>query len=460
MAANTMLSISNTNNNLSKYVAGFTADDLQLIVQISPMGAESATAQRDQAQAAALNLLESITQDQIGATDGDSSSNTLENLQIGASQLSQAISEVSESVDLSTLFPNAFKTGIDGSVSDQNTAVNLSASANLRGTYTLQTQNIADENATYEIAEPGNSNLADTVDVAKNDNETVEKTAADYTGAGQSIVIIDTGFSYDYDQSSVIYSYDLSGDDDSDASVDSSDSHGSWVAAVATETASEVSIIHLKVSDDDGESISITDIEEALDYALTLSSDYDIAAVNLSLASGNTTTDVVTTLSDEFEALDAQDILVSCAAGNSGETYDDGVSTLAANDSVVCVSASDDDGSATSWTQSSETLTDIFADGTDWPVETLSGTTYSVSGTSYSAPTVAAITALLQEASEDINGEELTDEEILLIMQESGEAVTGYEDSDVDGYVVADAEAALTYFIENADTFTDDFLYA
>ncbi len=324
------------------------------------------------------------------------------------------------------------------------------------------TQNSAVQNtrSTPQTTQSDDTNYFDEVDEEETDTDTVTKTAADYTGAGQVIVIIDTGFSYYYDQSSVVYFYDFSGSNDSDASVDSSYSHGSWVADVATQTASDVSIIHLKISDDDGDNISVSDLEEALDYTLYLSDYYDIAAVNISLSSGNTTSDVYTVLSDEFAALDSADILVSVAAGNSGETYDDGINVIAANDSVVAVSASDDDGAETSWTQSSETLTDIFADGTEWEIEALDGTTYTVSGTSFSAPTIAATAALLQEASEDINGDTLSDEEILFILQESGDAVTGYDDSDADGYVVADAEAALTYFIENSDSFVDDFLFA
>ena len=70
--------------------------------------------------------------------------------------------------------------------------------------------------------------------------------ANNYTGAGQAIVVIDSGFSYNYDQSDVVYSYDFngnySGGNDRDASTAGSYSHGDWVAEVARQTATGVLI--------------------------------------------------------------------------------------------------------------------------------------------------------------------------------------------------------------------------
>ncbi|MEL6218818.1 MAG: S8 family serine peptidase [Pseudomonadota bacterium] len=274
-----------------------------------------------------------------------------------------------------------------------------------------------------------------------------------YTGAGQTVVIIDSGFSNSYDQSNTVFSYDFSGRNDADASTVGLNSHGSWVAQVVVDTASDVEIIHLKVFDDAGESASLRDIEQALDFVIDLAETQSVAAVNLSLGFGNTTTEANTRLSDEFAALDDLGVLSIVAAGNEGGTYDEGVNILAADPNVIGVSAVDANGSFASFSQTDEDLTDIAALGVDVQVETTSNTAINVSGTSFAAPEVAGIAAVLQEASLDLTGETLSDEEFLEILQQSGTTVTGEESADADGYRVADADAALAYFIE---TTTDD----
>ncbi|MEO1599745.1 MAG: S8 family serine peptidase [Pseudomonadota bacterium] len=274
-----------------------------------------------------------------------------------------------------------------------------------------------------------------------------------YTGAGQTVVIIDSGFSNSYDQSNTVFSYDFSGRNDADASTVGLNSHGSWVAQVVVDTASDVEIIHLKVFDDAGESASLRDIEQALDFVIDLAETQSVAAVNLSLGFGNTTTEANTRLSDEFAALDDLGVLSIVAAGNEGGTYEEGVNVLAADPNVIGVSAVDESGRFASFSQTDEDLTDIAALGVDVQVETTSNTAFNVSGTSFAAPEVAGIAAVLQEASLDLTGETLSDEEFLEILQQSGTAVTGEESSDADGYRVADADAALAYFIE---TTTDD----
>lgn len=224
------------------------------------------------------------------------------------------------------------------------------------------------------------------------------------------------------------------------------------------DTATGVEIVHLKVFDDAGQSASLFDIEQALRFTIDLAATTQIAAVNLSLGSGNATDDTWTRLSNEFATLDSFDIVTTVAAGNSGAQYEDGVNTLAANDHVIAVSAVDETGAFADFSQTSEDLTDIAALGVDVEVETETGQSFEVSGTSFAAPEIAAISALLQEASLDLNDELLSDEEILEILQASGAPVTGEEDSDAPGYVVADADAAIDYFVTNAEVYDDPLL--
>lgn len=277
-----------------------------------------------------------------------------------------------------------------------------------------------------------------------------------YTGAGQTVVVIDTGQSRGWDQSATVAAHDYGWRNDANAHGFSD--HGSMVAEVVRDTATGVEIIHLKVFDDFGNSARLVDIEEALDHVIALAADTAIAAVNLSLGSGNATGDTVTRLSDEFAALDTLDIVTTVAAGNSGATYADGISTLAANDHVIAVSAVDDTGAFADFSQRSATLTDIAAPGVGIAVTDADGDTTEVSGTSFAAPMVAGIAALLQEAALDLMGERLSDEEVLDILQRSGTPVAGAEDAP--GYAVADADAALDWLAGNLALYDDDPLTA
>jgi len=284
-------------------------------------------------------------------------------------------------------------------------------------------------------------------------------TAADFTGAGQTIAVIDTGWSPFYDQSSLVFDFDFAGIfDDPDASVLTLQSHGSWVAQTAVGVAPDVQIVHFKVFPDAGGSASLGDIEQALDFILDHNSFLDITAVNLSLGFGNATSQVLTGLSDEFAALDAAGIFPIAAAGNSGAQFAEGVNVIAADPNVIAVSAVDALGRFAGFSQIDPDLTDIAAPGVGIPVETLNGVTGSVSGTSFSAPMVAGIAARLQHAAETLLGTRLTDEQFVEILQTSGEAVTGIGEDGPDGYRIADSDAALDHFLANLGDYGDPLM--
>ncbi|MGF1446152.1 MAG: S8 family serine peptidase [Pikeienuella sp.] len=281
--------------------------------------------------------------------------------------------------------------------------------------------------------------------------------AAEFTGDGQVVVVIDDGWSPYYDQTAQISDFDFAGlFNDPWARVNRIDSHGSWVAETVTNTASAVEIVHLKVFPNfPGAGASLFDIEEALDWVIDNAGVLDIAAVNLSLGFGNATRETTTRLSDEFAELDALGIFSVVAAGNEGDRYADGVSVIAADPNVIAVSATNDAGRFAGFSQRSETLTDIAAPGVDVEVETLDGQVLDVSGTSFSAPMISGIAAILQEAAQEVIGERLSDEEFLEILQASGEAVSGEGLRPPAGYRIADADAALDYFLENASDYGD-----
>jgi hypothetical protein len=279
--------------------------------------------------------------------------------------------------------------------------------------------------------------------------------AGAFTGHGKTVVVIDTGWSPWYDQSNTIFSYDFSGRNDADASLNTLNSHGSWVAQTVLGVAAEADIIHLKVFTDWG-SGNTADVEEALRWCVANVDRYDIVAVNLSLGYGNAVAPTWTGLSDEFAALDALGVFNIVAAGNSGGTYKKGVNVIAADPNAIAVSATGANDRFTSWTQKHAALTDIAALGAGIEVETVNGFTGYVSGTSFAAPYIAGIAARLQEATEAVFGvgARLDQTEFLDILRASGDRVRGAPGS-WKGAVVADADAAVDWFLDNAAAYAD-----
>lgn len=288
----------------------------------------------------------------------------------------------------------------------------------------------------------------------------VAPTAGDggaYDGSGTTVIVIDDGYSASYDQSSLLLALDLSGAGDADAAAERGSwrSHGSWVAEVVGDVARGVEIIHLKVVADDSAGADYDDIAEALNWSLKNAARYGAVAVNLSLGAGAVTDPVETSLTDEFAALDDAGLPVIVAAGNDGSGGAPGVTPFAADPHTIAVSAVDADGRFAPWSQQDPELTDIAALGAGVRVETAEGWALTLSGTSFAAPYVTGTVALLQEAATDRLGERLEPSEIVTILQAASEPVV---DAPVDaaGYRVADADAALDYFVANAPDFAGD----
>lgn len=246
-----------------------------------------------------------------------------------------------------------------------------------------------------------------------------------YTGAGQTVVIIDTGLSATYKNSNVIYSYDFA-NSDSDA-INPDAHHGGMVAQVAQQVASNINIIHLKVFADSSQDAYTNHIEQALQWVVANTETYNIASVNLSLGSGNVQTPTTWAGSDEYQQLDEQGIIVTVASGNSAQSYStDGVNTLSSSESVFSVSAVNSNHKFTDFSQQHKDLTDIAALGKDVTVTKEDGGTSSVSGTSFSAPIIAATAALVQEAAMDLLGHKITDEQFMDLIQKTGDQVKNY----------------------------------
>jgi len=279
-----------------------------------------------------------------------------------------------------------------------------------------------------------------------------------HTGRGQTLAIIDTGWSPLYDQTRIVYDHDFAGPgSDPDAGVPTVASHGAQVAETARAIAPGADILHLKVFPDSGGGAGLGDIEEALDFLVDHNAVFDVTAVNLSLGAGNTTQPLTTSLSDEFAALSEAGVLSVVAAGNArGSFPEGGINVLAADPNAIAVSAVRPSGAFAGFSQRDPGLTDIAALGTNVPVSTVDGQTFTVSGTSFAAPAVSGMAALLQQASEHLTGARLDDTVLLDILRASGTPVAGYDGDGPPGYRIAEAEPALDHLLaalaEEADT--------
>jgi len=201
-------------------------------------------------------------------------------------------------------------------------------------------------------------------------------------------------------------------------------SHGTGVAGVITSSdptftgvAPDATIISLRVTavvQNPNTLVDVSYIPEqgvlnALDHVLYLSQFYDISAVNLSL--GGPCVDPVTgaPLRDipwerAVSELTAAGVAVVAASGNDGSTT--AISFPACLPGVVSVGATDQSGNVTSFTDSNSTL-DLVAPGQS--INTTVPTFFAPSGmalesgTSFSAPHVAASFALLNSTFPDFS---------------------------------------------------------
>ena len=278
-------------------------------------------------------------------------------------------------------------------------------------------------------------------------------------GSGYSIVILDSGIDLDHEAfgpdndgdgvaDRIVYSYDV-GDNDADANVRGG--HGTRVSRVAAGIAPGANIIHLKVHGRRG----VAPIERALQWVVNNADTYNVASVNISIASGSANRFVTTSFSDEYAVLAAQNIVVSVASGNSFRSFpfpgSQGVNSLSADPNVFSVGAVyDTNDRITSFSERHETLTTVLAPGT--------------SGTSRAAPHVAGIIPLAQELAVQELGRRLTVKELRYFLRSTGvtinDRVTGLDFKRVD--VQALGEAIIAYdglFLLPTISLTDDSVF-
>lgn len=142
--------------------------------------------------------------------------------------------------------------------------------------------------------------------------------SSSYTGKSGTVVVIDSGWSSAWSTGALIYQQDFL-NSDSDASATLPNTHGAMVTAEIMKQVPDVGVIELKVLPDDGSATSGAVIEKAFQWVVANADTYNVVAVNLSLAGGNATSPLTTSLSDEIAALTAKRVLTVAAAGNAGQ---------------------------------------------------------------------------------------------------------------------------------------------
>ena len=274
-----------------------------------------------------------------------------------------------------------------------------------------------------------------------------------YRGTGYTVAVIDTGIDYNNPAlgggwgKRVIGGWNFV---NNTANPMDDNGHGTFVAGVigssdATYTgiAPNVNFVALKVLDATGTG-TFGNVDLALQWVAAHQTQYNIVAVNLSLGSGNYTTEPFTYFDADFQTLVKQGVFVAVAAGNSYYTYgsQQGLAFPAVNPSVVSVGAVWDgnygsvtwmNGAAdyttapnliTSFTQRDSNL-DMLAPGAMLTSEVLNDQFASMAGTSMSTPVVAGAAVLIHQALDALGKHSLTDQQdILSIMQKTGVSVT------------------------------------
>jgi len=250
--------------------------------------------------------------------------------------------------------------------------------------------------------------------------------ASGLDGRGVGVAVVDTGISNTGDLAGkVIDGYDFSGE--GSYSTDSF-GHGTFVAGIiaASGVASNsaikgvapgVNLISLKVAGADGSS-DVVRVISAIQWAVNHAAKLDIRVLNLSLGTDSTQSWTIDPLNAAVEGAWRAGLVVTVAAGNAGSGGiskpgdDPYVITVGSTDDATTVETGDDTValfSSTGPTAAGVAKPDLVAPGahlvstvaagstvdTEFPASRVAPAYFRGSGTSFSAPQVAAAAALL-----------------------------------------------------------------
>ena len=316
---------------------------------------------------------------------------------------------------------------------------------------------------------------------------------ASINGQGYSVVIIDTGidlnhpyFGADSNNDGVadriVYQYDFVGRNDSNAS--DGNGHGTHVSGIVgsanatyTGIAPEINLIILRVLDNSGHGNG-ADLAEAVDWVVANATNYNVAAVNMSLGFGQFDTAPVSGfLSSQLQSLANQSVVVVSASGNgylgrqgvsypSSDPYSLSVGAVWAGSGTYGSSQTGTTDAIAFFSQRDDTESDIFAPGVYIDSAQLDGTHFQNSGTSMASPEIAGMVALAQQLADRELGRRLSFDEIRSLLRSTGDPIndgdnendivpnTGLTFYRVDMLALADAILALKPLASHSATIT------
>lgn len=276
-----------------------------------------------------------------------------------------------------------------------------------------------------------------------------------FTGAGYSVAVIDTGIDFKNPDFSWRYIGGWNFVSNSDNPMDDN-GHGTHVAGIIasadptyTGVAPAVGLIALKALDATGTG-TYGNIDAALQWVADHQAQYHIAAVNLSLGSGDYSSNPFTFLDADFERLQAEGVFIAAASGNSYFAGDSGGTTAkdlalggkpglafpAVDPLIVSVGAvwAANYGGA-SWVNGAQDYTtapdqiasftqrdaslDLLAPGAYVTSTYLDNSFASLAGTSMATPFVTGAAVLVKQAL-DAQGEPSDQAAVLKVLQSTG----------------------------------------
>ncbi|MBX9678594.1 MAG: S8 family serine peptidase [Gemmataceae bacterium] len=280
-----------------------------------------------------------------------------------------------------------------------------------------------------------------------------------YKGTGEAVVVIDTGIDYNHPDlgggwgKRVIAGWDFV---NNDADPMDDNGHGTNVAGIIGSSnaaysgiAPNVNLIALKVLGKDG-SGSFGAVEDALKWVVANRARYNIVSINMSLGSGNYTSNPYTFLEDEFATLKSQGVFIAVAAGNNFYAVGSqpGLDFPAVSPNVVSVGAVwNGNQGAVSWLSGARDNTtavdriasfsqrgpalSIVAPGAMIRSTYLNGGYADMAGTSMASPVIAGAAALLRQALDATGKQSLANQDyILSLMKSTGVNVVDGDDED------------------------------
>ena len=249
------------------------------------------------------------------------------------------------------------------------------------------------------------------------------------TGENIGICILDTGLNYNHVDLSDNYAdgYDFANNDNDPID---DHGHGTHVSGIATATAPNITLLHIKVLNSGG-SGSESDIVAGIDWCRGNKTTYNIKAISMGIGAGEFDSycdSIFTSLTLAINNAIADNIMIIASSGNLDGSYPDinKISAPGCIENSTAVGATNKDDTHASYSKRNS-LVDILATGSDITSTSMSGGYTTMSGTSMSAPHFAGAVALFQQYEFWESGTYLTPSQIQLAAQERGITVESWK---------------------------------